>query len=64
VSQLNSSNHNCICNHAKTIDDLILEHQKSMQILLKCKSEEIEYLINENEKLSQQSGRKKRDVIQ
>jgi hypothetical protein len=35
-----------------------------MQILLKCKSEEIEYLINENEKLSQQSGRKKRDVIQ
>ena len=47
----------CTCNHAKTTDELILEHHRSMQILLKNRKDEIEFLSNEVKKINQQNGK-------
>ena len=53
-SQTKVSQINCTCNHAKTIDELILEHHRSIQDLMKSRRQEIEFLLNENKMLTQQ----------
>ena len=44
---------NCCLNHASEIEQLILEHQKSTQILLKNKYEEFSFLSQENKRLEE-----------
>jgi len=60
VSQSTSSHgsSDCACNYVKIIDELSLEHDNSIQILLKSRQQEIEFILNENQKLNQQTGRK------
>ncbi len=39
------------CDHTKEIEEIKLEHQKSIQIMLKSKTDDILFLLDENQRL-------------
>lgn len=39
------------CDHTKEIEEINLEHQKSIQIMLKSKTDDILFLLDENQRL-------------